>query len=255
MTLSLFSCKGEKIMEKEKVGKSKEAIYLTNLDDLQQIVTELRGQVSFMIENMRETQNKDYDEKRAGRLEVLEGDWYHILDIRRITRQLVTDINKQDPVLMVPVHSGQCCYIGKGCNHHVFQITSLLCEIIREKLNAFRLKQENYIFTKLGTLHQALTNQDNELCGIIKKEYSEENWKEKRHEIDGWVEIQGECDEVKRVVDNLFSETNKSDSVLLIKADSGESYYLGCGIELHVIHVSRCINKIIQDIVSENSTA
>jgi hypothetical protein len=260
MTLSLFSYK-EKIMEKEKVGKSKEEIYLTNLDDLCQIITELRGQISYIIEKMRDAQQnndakilaqqKEYDEILAEQLGVCEKHWWHICDVHKITRQLISDINKKDSVLMVPVHSGQCCYIGNGGGHHVIQITELLCNKIRKGLEANTFGQENYIYTKLATLHRTMTNYDNELCRTLEDEYSKDNWKEKQHEIDGWVEIQGRCNEVKRIADNLISETNKSDSVLLIEADSGESYYLGCGTELHVIHVSKCTYKVIQELVSE----
>jgi hypothetical protein len=159
---------------------------------------------------------------------------------------------------MVPVHSGQCCYIGNGGGHHVIQITEQLCNKIRARLeaNACGLDvntfgQENYIYTKLATLHRTMTNYDNDMCRTLEDEYSKDNWKEKQHEIDGWVEIQGRCNQVKRIADNLISETNKSDSVLLIKADSGESCYLGCGTELHVIDVSGCTYKVIQELVSE----
>jgi hypothetical protein len=239
-------------MEKEKVGNPKEAIYLTSLDDLQQTITKIHDQLGFNLAIKYDGQEKDSDEEVEIKHTLYRTNLWHICNARRIITRLITDNDKQKSVMMLPVYTDLCCYIGKGADHHVIQIPEQICNEIVEELVANKVQQENYIFTDLGTLHQATTNLDNEFNDIIERKYNSENWREKRHDINGWAEVQIRCEEVKRVADALISDKNPDDPVLLIKA--GGSYYLGGGTEIYVIQVCSSIYSSIEDVVKKNIT-
>ena len=160
---------------KEKVGKSNKAVYQTNLLDLFRTMTKICFQsgVAFdLIIEYAEKTSKNEDEKN----EISGAYIKSITDFQQITHQLMKKSNGQDSILMVPGHSDLCCYLGNKCNHHVFEITEFICDIIRGELPANKLQQQDYLLTDLGTLHQETTNNDQELAEIIDELNRKDDW-------------------------------------------------------------------------------
>ena len=228
--------------------KTNEAIYQASLLDLFQTITKISYQsdIAFdLISEYAEKNSENVDNKNKIFNTYMEG----IIDLDQLTHQLIRDGNGKDSILMVSGNSDLCCYLGKKCNHHVFEITELIYDIIGDKLPVYKGQQQDYMLTDLSTLHQETTNIDQELGEIIDKLSSEEEWIERNDQIDGWHLEREVYGKVKNIVDHLINDNNKNYPVLLIKVKCGESYYLGGCAEIHVIQVSHCIyDSIVNDI-------
>ena len=243
-------------MSKTIVKKSNETVCQTSLLDLFQTITDVCFQSCVAYDLIKDHVDKNCkNENENEKNRIIRTYMELIIGFEHFTHQLIGKSNGQDSTLIVSGHSNLCCYLGKKCNHHIFEITELICNIVRERLPSNKLQRQDYILTDLGTLHQQTTNIDQDLAETIDKLCSKDNWTERRDQIDGWEMERWVYGKVKEIIDSLINDNNHGNPVLLLNPKfPGKSYYLGCGIELHTIQVDCTIyNSIVNDIKKHDS--